>query len=257
MTAEQPTIIATSIGFEPLQLSEWDWEAGPVYQLAAQYARAGEHPKLCIIDSAQGDNPQYLTAMYAAFGRSGFVVTHLALYPQPNTSDIRRFLLAQDIIWVAGGSVANLLAVWRTHDLKPALVEAWEAGVVLMGVSAGSLCWFVGGTTDSFGHPLQPVHNGLALLPYSNSPHHDAEEERRPTITRLLAEGELPDCYATDNGAALVFHGTTLFEAVTQVEGAQCWFLSRQPDGTVLEKALPTRMLPPKDPHQAGGSLSA
>jgi peptidase E len=243
MTAAAPTIIATSIGFEMMQLSDMDWEPGPVYRLAAEYARAGEHPRLCIVDTAQGDDAAYLTAMYAAFGRAGFVVTHLALFPQPNARDVRELILAQDIVWVAGGSVANLLALWEVHGLRPIFYEAWNAGVVLMGVSAGSVCWFVGGTTDAFGLPLRPVHNGLGFLPYSNSPHHDSEEERRPAITRLLAEGSLPDCYAADNGTALVFIGTELHEAVSQIEGAQCWFLSRQSDGSVEEIALPMRLL--------------
>ena len=77
----------------------------------------------------------------------------------------RQHLLAQDVIWVGGGSVANLLAVWRVHGLDEIMREAWEAGVVLAGVSAGSICWHVGGTTDSFGLDLQPVTNGLAPAP--------------------------------------------------------------------------------------------
>jgi peptidase E len=92
--------------------------------------------------------------------------------------------------------VVNLLAVWQAHRLAPVLIECWRAGVVLTGVSAGSVCWFTGGTTDSFGLPLRAVTNGLALLPYSNSPHHNAEPQRRPTITRLVAEQRLPECYA-------------------------------------------------------------
>ena len=126
----------------------------------------------------------------------------------PNVPDMRAHLLAQDVIWVGGGSTANLLALWRLHGLDVILRECWEAGVVLKGVSAGSLCWHVGGTTDSFGPTLRPVTDGLAFLPYSNSPHHDAEEQRRPLIHRLIAEGALPDGYATENGTGLVFFGT-------------------------------------------------
>jgi peptidase E len=120
---------------------------------------------------------------------------------------------------------------------------AWQAGVVLMGVSAGSLCWFEGGTTDSFGLPLRPVTNGLGFLPYSNSPHHDAEEQRRPTIHRLIGDGTLPDGYATDNGTALIFENTGLVDCVTEVDGASTWRITRLPDGTVEETALPTRLL--------------
>jgi peptidase E len=181
--------------------------------------------------------------MYAAFGRAGFSVSHLALYPQPNTTDIRGLLMQQDIIWVCGGSVANLLAVWRAHELGTILHDCWQAGVVLTGVSAGSLCWFAGGPTDSFGLPLRLVTNGLGFLPYSNSPHHDAEEQRRPTIIRLIAEGSLPKCYATDNGAAVTFFGTRFHAAVTEHESAQAWFLHRLPDGSVQEEALLARVL--------------
>jgi peptidase E len=244
VTAEQPTIVATSVGFRSLGLGEWDWRLGPVYRYAADLARAGPAPKVCIVATALGDHPGYLTAMYAAFGRSGYQVTHLALYPRPNTADVRGLLLSQDLIWVAGGSVANLLGVWQVHDLAPVLRECWQAGVVLTGVSAGSVCWFTGGTTDSFGLPLREVRNGLGFLPYSNSPHHDAEEQRRPAITRLLGEQRLPECYATDNGAAVTFFGTEFHEAVAETPGAQAWHLVRNDDGTVTEEPLPTRLLP-------------
>jgi peptidase E len=247
VTAQQPTIVATSIGFRSMHLGDWDWRPGPVYRYAADLAQAGPAPKICIIATALGDHPGYLTAMYAAFGRAGFRVSHLALYPQPNTADVRGLLLSQDIIWVAGGSVANLLAVWDVHDLGPVLRECWQAGVVLTGVSAGSVCWFAGGTTDSFGLPLREVCNGLGFLPFSNSPHHDAEEQRRPAITSLIAGQRLPECYATDNGAAVTFFGTAFHEAVSDTPGARAWHLTRNDDGTVREEPLPTRLLPDQD----------
>ena len=98
----------------------------------------------------------------------------------PNHDDTAAVLLEQDVVWVNGGSVANLLAVWDVHDLRPAMRAAWEAGVVLSGVSAGSICWYLGGTTDSFGPELRAVDNGLGLLPYGNGVHYDSEAKRRP-----------------------------------------------------------------------------
>ena len=243
MSAGQPTIIASSIGFRGMRRGEWDWEAGPIYRYAAELANAGPAPRLCIVATAVGDHPTWLSAMYAAFGRAGFRTTHLALFPQPNTADVRDLLLSQDIIWVAGGSVANLLALWKVHQLGPVFEECWQSGVVLSGVSAGSVCWFTGGTTDSFGLPLRPVTDGLGFLPYANSPHHDTEEQRRPAITKLIAAQQLPECYATDNGAAVTFFGTTLHEAVTETSGARAWHLIRLPDGSVRENPLPTRRL--------------
>jgi peptidase E len=138
-----------------------------------------------------------------------------------------------------------LLALWDLHGLREPLHDAWQYGVVLAGVSAGSVCWFAGGTTDAFGPELRPVRNGLGFLPYANSPHHDAEPLRRPAITRLLEEEALPECYATDNGTALVFQDTTLVEAVTEKPGATAWQLRRRSDGRVEDTELPTRLLPP------------
>jgi peptidase E len=160
----------------------------------------------------------------------------------PTFTDMRSHLLAQDVIWVSGGSTVNLLALWRAHGLDVILRGCWESGVVLTGVSAGSLCWHVGGTTDSFGLPLQAVTDALGFLPFSNSPHHDAEAERRPLIHRLIADGTLPDGYATENGTGLVFLGTELHEAVTEQPDKTAYSLTRRGDTTV-ETALPTRLL--------------
>jgi len=220
-----------------------DFRLGPAYRYAADLAAAGASPRVCIVATAVGDSTEWLTAFYSAFGRAGWRPNHLALFPEPNVPDITEHLLAHDVVWVAGGSVANLLSLWRTHAVDEAMRTAWQAGVVLMGVSAGSVCWFVGGTTDSFGLPLRPVTDGLGFLPYSNSPHHDAEEQRRPAIHRLIADEALPDGYATDNGTGLVFEGTELVDCVAELEGVNAWRIARQLDGTVQESALPIRVL--------------
>ena len=110
-------------------------------------------------------------------------VSHLSLFPMPTVADVRAHLLAQDVVWVGGGSVANLLAVWRVHGLDEVFREVWEAGVVLGGVSAGSLCWHVGGTTDSFGPDLRPVTNGLGADPHV---------QRRPLRLRGAAPAAVP-----------------------------------------------------------------
>jgi len=114
---------------------------------------------------------------------------------------------------------------------------------VLMGVSAGSVCWHVGGTTDGFGPALRPVIDGLAFLPLSNSPHHDAEQQRRPAIHQLISEGVLPDGYAADDSAGLIYHGTELHEVISERPDALGYKITRQPDGSVKEKQLPTRLL--------------
>ncbi len=242
MTAHQPTIIATSIGFQAEGPDPTNLRPGPSYEFAAELANAGTHPRICIINTAGGDDDTRLAAFHNAFSKLGFISSDLRLFPMPNWPDVREHLLSQDIIWVGGGSTANLLALWRVHGLDVILRECWEAGVVLKGVSAGSLCWHIGGTTDSFGEVLQPVTNGLAFLPYSNSPHHDAEVLRRPTVHRLIADGTLPDGYATENGTGLVFFGTELVEAITEDATKKTYSLVRDGD-TCIETPLTTRLL--------------
>jgi peptidase E len=243
VTAAQPTIIATSIGFGRPAGGRPGGVAGPAYELAAKIGRAGKHPRLCIIPTAMGDDVALLSTLYSAFGGLDMLVSHLSLFPMPSVPDIREHLMSQDIIWVAGGSTANLLAVWRLHGVDAILRDCWEAGVVLMGVSAGSICWHVGGTTDSFGLPLQPVTDALGFLPYSNSPHYNAEAERRPLTQQLIADGVLPDGYATDDGAGLVFYGLELHEAITEVVGASAYSIRRGPGNEAIETVLPTRLL--------------
>jgi peptidase E len=245
MAAEAPTILATSIGFHSGGRGERDWRPGPVYRFAAELAGAARAPRLCFVSTAIGDQRDYLAATYAAFAGSDLRVSHLALFPMPNVEDVRAHLLGQDVIWVGGGSVANLLAVWRVHGLDEIMRECWEAGVVLGGVSAGSLCWHVGGTTDSFGPKLQPVTNGLALLPYANGVHYDSEDQRRPLLHRLVADGTLPTAYATDDGVGLHYRGTELIEALTEEAGQAAYRVERAADGAVVETRIEPRPLVP------------
>jgi peptidase E len=243
MSARQPTIIATSIGFQPEGPDPQNIRPGPSYELAAELANAGTHPRICTIATAVGDDATRLAAVHNAFSKLGMISSHLTLFPMPNVPDMRAHLLAQDVIWVSGGSTANLLALWRLHGLDVILRECWEAGVVLKGVSAGSLCWHVGGTTDSFGPDLQAVTNGLAFLPYANGVHFDVETQRRPLLHHLIADRTLPEAYATDDGVGLVYHGETLVEAVSEVRGGGAYWLRNEGD-TVVEDRIEPRVLP-------------
>ena len=115
--APQPTILATSIGFQPDGADKWNLRPGPAYSLGGPVGRSRAHPRLCIIATAVGDNPTWLTAMHHAFSKLDMVVSHLDLFPMPNVDDIEGHLSQQDVIWVSGGSTANLLALWRLHGL--------------------------------------------------------------------------------------------------------------------------------------------
>jgi len=237
-------ILATSGGYRPD--GRYGARIGPLIEHAIALSAAGQRPRVCLLETALGDDSAAYARWYAAVSRDrpDVVPSHLALFPMPNVADVRTHLLGQDVIWVGGGSVANLLAVWRTHGLPEILAEAWRAGVVLAGVSAGSLCWHVGGTTDSFGPDLRPVTNGLALLPFSNTPHYDSEAARRPLYQKLVGDGVLPAGWATDDGVGLHFRGTELVEAVADRPNAKAWRVELGEDGAVVETAVEPRRLP-------------
>jgi peptidase E len=211
MTGPVRRILATSGGFRPTK--RWG-VLEPAGTMAAALRLSGaDRPKLAFVMTASGDDQTYLTRMYSAFRGWSVDVTHLSLFSQPNT-DPRELLLDQDVIWVGGGSVSNLLAVWRVHGVEAIMREAWENGVVLAGVSAGSICWHVGGPTDSFGPDLALEGRGLGLLPYGNGVHYDSEEQRRPLLHTLVGSGLLPTSYATDDGIGLLYEGTEAVEVV-------------------------------------------
>lgn len=242
MTAAAPTILATSTEYRLRDRNPLDWNPGPIFSYAFELAGNPDRPRLCFLPTATGDALTYINGFYGAFAGTDVRTSHVTLFAMPNVADVRAHLLAQDVIWVGGGSVANLLAVWRVHGLEGILRECWEAGVVLGGISAGSLCWHVGGTTDSFGPDLRPFTNGLGLLPYSNGVHYDGEEQRRPLYHKLLAEGTLPMGYATDNGVGLYYRGTEMVEAVTGRADAYAYRVETGPDGVVETRIVP-RML--------------
>lgn len=197
-------------------------------------------PRVCFIGTASGDAESYLTRFHAAWDEVADA-SHLLLFNR-EVDDIAAFLGSRDAVYVGGGNTVNMLAIWQIQGVDSALRAAWQRGVVMAGISAGSLCWFEGGTTDSFGPTLAPYRGGLGLVAGSNSPHFDGEEQRRPLYHRLVASGELPDGLAADDGAALVFHGTTLAECVSEREGAGCYRVTRAGDGAV-ETALAVRQL--------------
>jgi dipeptidase E len=140
-------------------------------------------------------------------------LTAFSFYPWP-PADLRELALSHDVILVCGGNTANMLAVWRVHGFDRVLREAWEAGVLLTGWSAGMICWFEAGVTDSFGPQLEGMRDGLGFLPGSACPHYDGEERRRPVYTSLV-RGTFPPGLALDDGVAAHFVGTELREIVT------------------------------------------
>jgi peptidase E len=240
--ADAPTILATSGGYRRADRHQLSFS--PLVHHAVELSGAtGRAPRVCHLGTAGGDQRSFNAELDDAAREAGFALSHLNLFTMPSVADVEGHLLSQDVVWVNGGSVANLLAVWRVHGLDEIFERVWRAGVVLSGVSAGSICWFVGGTTDSFGPELRPVTNGLALLPYGNGVHYDSEERRRPLVHRLVADGTLPETHCTDDGVGLVYRGTELLEAVSDVPGKGAYVVRRGPDGAEEERIEP-RPLP-------------
>jgi peptidase E len=200
-------------------------------------------PRMCLIATATGDSREYIDHWYVRAGFFGDVgLSHLELFVRPNVDDVRAHLLAQDVIFVSGGSVVNLLAVWRAHRLDAILRECWEAGVVLAGQSAGSLCWHQGGVTDSFGDDLDAIDNGLGFLPFSNGVHDDlGDQPRRRRFREIVGRGDLPSGYATEDGVALHYVGTRLHEVLGVLPDRQAWFVESDGAGQHHERALPAR----------------
>jgi peptidase E len=199
-------------------------------------------PRICFVPTASGDIPPYIVRFHEAFPARSFETSVLKLF-QRKVRDLDAFLGEQDVIYVGGGNTANLLDIWRRHGVDRALAGAWEAGVVLCGTSAGASCWFEASTTDSFlvGR-VDPLRDGLGLLPGSFSPHFDSEPDRRPRFLELIGAGELPDGLGCDDFAAVRFEGTTLVEAVASRPGAGAYRVSRSASHAAEER-LPLRFL--------------
>jgi dipeptidase E len=162
--------------------------------------------------------------------------THLSFYPSP-PENLRELALACDAILVCGGNTANMLAVWRVHGFDTILREAWEAGVLLTGWSAGMICWFEAGVTDSFGPQLEGMHDGLGFLPGSACPHYDGEAERRRVYQRLVGEG-FPPGLAADDCVALHFDGTELAEVATARAGSRAYRVSSEGEEPIEPRLL-------------------
>lgn len=198
-----------------------------------------DRPRVTFIPTASGDADHYVVRFYRRFAPVA-ETSHVSLFRRDRGAgavegDLRRHLLQQDLVYVGGGSVLSLLGTWRAHGLDDVLAECWEAGVVLCGLSAGSLCWFADAVT-AFHGPPQRVR-GLGLLPHSNCVHYDGEPERRDGFMAYVAAGMRPG-YGVQDGAALHFEGTELVDVITSKRDARAFHVTA---GT--EQVLPTRYL--------------
>ncbi len=198
---------------------------------------AKKSPQVCFVPTASGDSPRYTVKFYGAFNKLPCTPSHLSLFDPP-TADLKSFILEKDIIYVGGGNTKNLIALWKEWGLDSILKEAWEKGIILCGLSAGSICWFDRGVTDSIPGKLTSLEC-LGFLEGSNCPHYDGEPERKPAYHRLLSTGEISPGYATDDGVGLHFVGEKLKKIVSSRPQAKAYRLEKIRD-TVKETPLET-----------------
>jgi dipeptidase E len=213
-------------------------------------------PRVCFLPSASGDADHYVVRFYRAFPADRCEASHISLFRrEQGPEDLRAHLLAQDLIYVGGGSVVSMLGVWRVHGIDVFLREAWERGVVLCGLSAGSLCWFAEAVTGFHGAPRRV--EGLGLLPFSNCVHYERDSSRRSTYHDLLREG-MRGGYAAEDGAALHFSGTELSRVVASRPDAWGYRLDAR-EGEVVETQVATAYLgnPAAPPPEASSTAIA
>jgi dipeptidase E len=198
-----------------------------------------ESQRVAFVPTASGEPDHYLSSFYSAFLKLGCRPSVLTFFKR--TPELRSFLLNQDVIYVGGGNTKSLLAVWRDWGVTEILREAWESGIVLTGVSAGAICWFEQGLTDSFSDGLRPL-DCLGFLPGSCCPHYDGEAQRRPSYHRLLASGEISAGIAIEDWTGVHFKGSEIYRVVTSKRGARAYSM-RAVHGSVQEVPLPAEFL--------------
>jgi dipeptidase E len=216
-------------------------EAGEALDRYALELTGVSTPRVCWLGTAGGDSEAYAAKFCSAFRLPLAHASVLSLFRRDDT-DLRDRILSQHVVYVGGGNTANLLAIWRAHGLDVILREAWSSGAVLCGVSAGALCWFEEGVTDSFG-PLAALKGCLGFLRGSFCPHYDGEPQRRPTFTRLVASGALAPGLAADDGAAAHFIGGKLNTVISARPGATVVRVNRSRSGEVIEERLEAYLL--------------
>jgi peptidase E len=190
-----------------------------------------ERPRVCLVPTATSELPEWTVRFYSELSPYA-ECSHVSFFPWPR-EDLREHVLSRDVLFISGGNTANMLAIWRVHGFDEILRDAWEQGIVLAGSSAGMICWFEAGVTDSFGPQLEGMRDGLGFLSGSACPHYDGEELRRPVYQKLVAEG-FPAGLAADDGVGLHFVGTELKEPVSVREEANAYRVENGSE-TVIE----------------------
>jgi len=200
-----------------------------------------DRPGVCFLATATGDSDPYIARFYEAYSKLDCRPTSVKLFTR--TPDLEAILLAQHVIYIGGGNTKSMLAVWREWDLPNLLQRAWDSGIVLAGVSAGAICWFDYGITDSWARELRPLPC-LGMLDDTCCPHYDGEIERRPALHRFVGSGAVPSALALDDGVAAHFIGKRLHRIVTSRPGAAAYRVTRE-GASAVERPIEAEPLAP------------
>ena len=204
-------------------------------------------PKVCFLPTASGDSEEFLSRFYTAFDRYSCEPSHLAFFRKPQQgaialSDAEHELLNQDIIYVGGGNTRAMLAVWREWKIDEVLRKAWQSGILLAGMSAGAICWFdYGGSDSTWVSKLSPLP-GLGLIKGSCTPHYSGESNRRADFHQLIKTGELPSGIGIDDGVAVLYEGQQIIEVVASRPAANAYQVNLE-NGQVIEQSIKPKYL--------------
>lgn len=196
-------------------------------------------PKICFVPTASGDSDKYISRFYHFFKKETCEPSHLSLF-KPPTRDLEAYVMEKDIIYVGGGNTKNLLILWKEWGLDVIFKKAWESGIILAGISAGSICWFEEGVTDSYGDKLEPL-SCLGFLKGSNCPHYDGELDRRPSYQEFIAHQKIKPGIAADDGVAIHYSDQEIFKIVCSRPNAKAYLVNF--DKSIEETPLDTKYL--------------
>ena len=205
-------------------------------------------PKVCFIPTASGDSEDFLSRFERAFSRYSCIRSHLTFFRKPTAGSIllddnlEQNLLNQDLIYVGGGNTRAMLAVWQEWNLDEIIKKAWQSGVVITGMSAGAICWFeYGGSDSTYCGELSPLP-GLGWIEGSCTPHYDGESNRRPNLHSLIQSGQIPSGIGIDDGVGVLFEEQQIADVVASRTQATAYKVELE-NGEIIEKSMPARYL--------------
>jgi dipeptidase E len=199
-----------------------------------------KNPKICFIPTASADSDGYVVKFYSFFSKLRCTPSHFSFY-RPSTNDLEEFFFEKDILYVGGGNTLNMIAIWKAWEFDKILRTAWEKGIILTGISAGAMCWFEHGHTDSYSSDLS-VMECLGFINGSCSPHFDSEEKRRASFKKYILNGSLKEGYGIDDGAAIHFKNDKLFKAISSRKDSKVYHL-RLEKNKISETVIATKYL--------------